>query len=89
MAMQLLDDWDKVLKKAWSVKFSIAAVLCGAVETIIALVQPVGIPTGVFAGIGTLVSVGAIIARALAQKEDVKAIAAEVAQEISNGPPKT
>lgn len=87
--MQLLDDWDQVLKKAWSVKFSIAAVLLGAAETIVALVQPVGIPTGLFASIGMLASVGAIVARALAQKEDVKAIAAEVVQEMSDGnPPK-
>lgn len=85
--MQLLDDWDQILKKAWSVKFSIAAVLFGAAETIVSLVQPVGIPTGVFASIGMLASVGAIVARALAQKEDVKAIAAEVAQEIKNDSP--
>lgn len=85
--MQLIEDWDQVLKKAWSVKFTIAAILCGSVETIIALVQPVGVPTGVFAGVGVLVSIGSIVARALAQKEDTKALAAEVVQEIASGQP--
>lgn len=85
--IQPLDDWDQVLKKAWSVKFSIAAVLLGAAETIVALVQPVGIPTGLFAGIGMLASLGAIVARALSQGEDNKEIAAEVVQEMRNGQP--
>lgn len=67
--LQLVDDWRAILTKAWSVKFNIASTLFGAAEVAVALVQPVGIPNGVFAGIAALISICSNVARLLAQKE--------------------
>ncbi|NHZ93221.1 hypothetical protein F2P45_30045 [Massilia sp. CCM 8733] len=67
--MILIEDWRAVLAKAWSLKFNAAAGLLGAAEVYIALVQPAGVPNGVFAGIAALVSTLAFGARLLAQKE--------------------
>jgi hypothetical protein len=67
--MKLIDDWGQILKKAWSVKFNIAATLFGAAEVVVALVQPAGIPNGVFAGIAAVISIAANVARVMAQKE--------------------
>lgn len=81
----LLDNWREILTKAWSVKFTIAAVIFGAGEAIIAILQPVGVPTGILAGLSLTASVGSIFARAMAQGEDAKALAVEVAKEINDG----
>ena len=67
--MALIDDWQSVLKKAWSLKFNAAAGLLSAGEVYIAMVQPAGVPNGVFAGIGAFVSMLAFGARLMAQKE--------------------
>lgn len=67
--MQLVDDWRAILKRAWSVKFNIAATLFGAAEVVVALVQPASIPHGVFAGIAAAVSILSNVSRVMAQKE--------------------
>lgn len=67
--MTLIEDWDKVLKKAWSVKFSVLAAVLGGCEVGVSLVQPEGIPNGIFASIAAGVSLAAGIARLIAQKE--------------------
>lgn len=67
--MRLIEDWDKVLRKAWSVKFSILAALLGGAEVAVQLVKPAGIPDGAFAGIAAAVSIGATLARLLQQQE--------------------
>jgi hypothetical protein len=67
--MQLIDDWDLILKKAWSVKFNILATIFGAAEVVVALVQPASIPNGVFAGIAAAVSILSNVARVMAQQE--------------------
>lgn len=69
MTFTLIEDWRSVLKKAWSLKFNAAAGVLGAAETYVALVQPAGVPNGLFAAIGAVVSVMAFAARLLAQKE--------------------
>lgn len=84
---KLLADWKQILKNAWSVKFTIAALVFGCGEAIIALVQPAGVPVGVLAAASIVASIGALISRTLAQGEDTKALAKEVAQEIVNGQP--
>ena len=66
--MTLIEDWDVVLKKAWSVKFNIAATLFGAAEVVVALVNPASIPNGIFAGIAATISIAANVARIMAQK---------------------
>lgn len=81
----LLDNWKEILTKAWSVKFNIAALVFGCTEAIIARLQPAGVPVGVFAGMSILSSVGALVARTLAQGEDTKALAKELAKEMADG----
>ncbi len=67
--MQLVDNWKDILKKAWSLKFNALAIIAGGAESYIALVQPAGVPNGMFATIGVIVSTMAFGARLLAQKE--------------------
>ena len=67
--MQLIDNWQAILEKAWSVKFNIAATMFGAAEVVVALVQPAIIPNGVFAGIAAVISIAANVSRLMAQKE--------------------
>lgn len=65
----LIDNWDEVLKRAWSVKFNILAALLGAAEVIVQLLQPADVPSGLLAGLGTVVSFLTPGIRVLAQKE--------------------
>jgi hypothetical protein len=65
----LVENWQEILTKAWSVKFNIAATLFGAAEVVVALVQPASIPHGVFAGIAATISILSNVARLMAQKE--------------------
>ena len=65
----LIRNWRQVLEKAWCVKFNIFATLFGALEVVVALVQPDGIPSGMFAGIAAVISIASNVARILAQKE--------------------
>lgn len=67
--MTPVENWRVILKKAWSVKFNVAATLFGAVEVVVALVQPASVPNGVFAGIAAAISIAANVARIMAQKE--------------------
>lgn len=67
--MELVSDWQAILRKAWSVKFNIAATLFGAAEVVVALVQPASIPHGVFAGIAAAISILSNVSRVMAQKE--------------------
>lgn len=67
--MQLVEDWQKVITKAWSIKFTIVSIMLSALEVAVQLVQPAGIPNGIFAGFAGLVSVGAAVARIWSQKE--------------------
>ena len=66
---ELIPEWKAVLKKAWVVKFNIAATMFGAAEVVVAMVQPESIPNGVFAGIAAFISIGGNVARVLAQDE--------------------
>lgn len=67
--MRLIQDWRHVIKKAWVIKFNIAAMLFGAAEVAVAIWQPEGIPNGVFAGIAAVISIAANVARVMAQQE--------------------
>lgn len=67
--MQLVENWQAILQKAWSVKFNIAAALFGGIEVAVTLVQPAGAPHGLFATIAFVASICATGARVLAQKE--------------------
>lgn len=67
--MTLVENWQAILTKAWSIKFTGASLLLSAAEVYVQLVQPAGIPGGVFAGIAGAVSLAAGVARLLAQQE--------------------
>jgi hypothetical protein len=67
--INLVDDWRTILRRAWSVKFNVAAALFGAGEIAVQIVQPESIRPGVFAGIAAFVSIAATAARVMAQKE--------------------
>jgi hypothetical protein len=69
MNLELIEDWQAVLSKAWSMKFSILAAILGGLEVGVQFVQPAGIPNGVFAGIASAVSLAAGISRLIAQTE--------------------
>jgi len=69
MKLELIEDWRAVLTRAWSMKFSILAAILGGLEVGVQFVQPAGIPNGVFAGIASVVSMSAAIARLVAQRE--------------------
>ena len=69
MKIALVDDWRAILAKAWSVKFNIAATLFGAAEVAVALIEPDGLPNGLFAGIAACISIAANVSRVMAQKE--------------------
>ena len=69
MKIKLIDDWRAVLKRAWSLKFSLLAALLGAAEMVVQFYQPAGIRPGVFAGIAGAVSLASALARLVAQRE--------------------
>lgn len=68
MKLTLVEDWDAILKRAWSIKFTILAGLLGVLELV--LPPTPGIPKGVLAWAGIVISVALIpLVRVLAQKE--------------------
>lgn len=69
MKIKLIDDWQAVARKAWSMKFNLLAALLGAGEVAVQLYQPPGIASGAFAGFATGVSLAAAISRLIAQQE--------------------
>jgi len=67
--MKLVEDWPQILKKAWSIKFSVLAALLGGMEVAVQLVRPSGVPDGIFAGFAACVSIAATLVRLLQQQE--------------------
>ncbi len=65
----LIEDWKVILKNAWSIKFTALSIMFSALEVVVQLIQPAGIPSGLFAGIAGGVSVIAGVSRLLAQHE--------------------
>lgn len=82
---ELLEDWDCILRKAWSIKFNAAAVVFGIADVAITQWPQVGIPNGLLAGVAVVSAVGGLIARVLAQSEDNAELIKELAQEIERG----
>ncbi len=83
--MELIEDWDRILRRAWSVKFSAAATIFGVGEVLVSILGTTGIPNGLSAGVGVMMSVGAVVARALAQPEESREIAKAVVEEMDHG----
>lgn len=64
----LLDDWRRVLRRAWSIRFSLLAAAFTAAEVVVPLFGDV-LPRGVFVLLAFSASIGAAIARLVAQPE--------------------
>ena len=64
----LLDDWRRVLRQAWSIRFSLLAAVFTAAEVVVPLFGDV-LPRGVFVLLAFSASIGAAIARLVAQPE--------------------
>ena len=64
----LLADWRKIARRAWSVRLSIVAAIFTAAEVVVPLLGEV-LPRGVFLLLAFGASIGAAIARLVAQPE--------------------
>ena len=67
--MELIEDWRKVLRKAWSIRLIILAAILNGAEVCVSIWHPKGIPNGVFASMAGAISIAAFLARFAAQKE--------------------
>jgi hypothetical protein len=67
--MRLVENWDQIIKSAWSVKFTAIAALLSGLEVAVQIIKPEGIPNPLFAVLAGLVSMAVIPARILAQRE--------------------
>ena len=68
----LLDDWWRVLRRAWSIRFSLLAAAFTAAEVVVPLFGDVLLdvmPRGVFVLLAFAASIGATVARIVAQPE--------------------
>lgn len=64
----LLDDWRKIARRAWSIRLSLVAAIFTAAEVVVPLFGDV-LPRGVFVLLAFSASIGAAIARLVAQPE--------------------
>lgn len=70
MRFALVDDWRKVLRKAWSLRLiALAGVLSGAEIALPLLDGVLSMPRGLFAALSALATGGAFVSRLVAQKE--------------------
>ena len=63
-----LDDWRRVLRRAWSIRFSLLAAAFTAAEVVVPLFGDV-LPRGAFVLLAFAASIGATVARIVAQPE--------------------
>ena len=66
--LSLLDDWRRVARRAWSVRLSIVAAIFTAAEVVVPLFGDI-LPRGVFVLLAFAASIGATVARIVAQPE--------------------
>ena len=64
----LLDDWRKIVRRAWSIRLSIVAAIFTAAEVVVPLFGDV-LPRGAFVLLAFAASIGAAVARIVAQPE--------------------
>jgi hypothetical protein len=64
----LLPDWRRVLRRAWSIRLTILAALFTAAEVAVSLFGDV-LPRGLFVLLAFTASIGAALARLVAQPE--------------------
>lgn len=66
--VKLIDDWRRVLSKAWSIRLLMFAGLLSGVEVALPFLGGL-IPHGLFAALSLIVTAGAFVARIVAQKD--------------------
>lgn len=67
--MKLHHDWRRILTHAWSVRFWLAAILCGSLETTLPLLAGENVLlTAILSGLATLFGIAGLYARAIQQK---------------------
>lgn len=66
--MMLLPDWQRILRKAWSIRLMILAGLLSAAEAVLPFFAD-DLPRGLFAGLSGVTIMAAFIARLMAQKD--------------------
>lgn len=64
--MRLIDNWRKVLRKAWSIRLIVLAGLLSGAEIVLPLFVE-SIPRNLFAALSMLVTAGAFVARIVSQ----------------------
>ncbi len=64
----LLDNWRCVLRRAWSIRFSLLAAAFTAAEVVVPIFSDV-LPRGLFVLLAFAASIGATVARIVAQPE--------------------
>jgi len=62
----LLEDWRKIARRAWSIRLSIVAAVFTAAEVVVPLFGD-ALPRGVFVLLAFIASIGAAVARLVAQ----------------------
>lgn len=68
--MTLIDDWRNVARKAWSIRLVLLAAALGGVELALPLFMD-AVPRHVFTALSILVSIGAAVARLVAQPKSM------------------
>ncbi len=68
LQLDLLPDWRRVLRQAWSIRFSILATVFTAAEVVVPVFGDL-LPRGVFVLLALAASIGATVSRLLAQPE--------------------
>lgn len=69
MKLHLVSDWKLIAKRAWSLKFCAIALVLTTAEVYVAFAKPDSIPAGVFAIGCAVITLAAMAARVVAQKE--------------------
>lgn len=64
----LLEDWRRIARRAWSIRLSFVAAVFTAAEVVVPLFGDV-LPRGVFVLLAFIASIGATVARLVAQPE--------------------
>lgn len=67
--MKLYDNWRYIVKKAWSLKFVIAAGVLSGLEVALAIAGSQWFEPGVLAGLSAVCCCCAFVARLVAQKD--------------------
>lgn len=66
--MKPVDDWRRVLKKAWSIRLMLLAGLLSGVEVVLPFFSH-SLPNGLFAALSGITVAAAFVARLVAQKD--------------------